>query len=174
MGAHDEQRAVGRLRIGPSSVVPAATGRNAASPMNAGDEAVDRAVVDVVGRAVLLDAPGPHDGDAVADRQRLGLVVGHEQRRGAGRAQHVDDVGAQAGPQVGVEAGERLVEQHEPRLGRQRPGEGDALALAAGQLVRVAVAVAGEPDHAEPVVARAPLVPTRHAAQAERDVVGDA
>ena len=44
---------------------------------------------------------------------------------------------------VGIEAGEGLVEQHEPRFGGQRPGQGDALALAAGQLVGVAVAVAG-------------------------------
>ena len=69
------------------------------------------------------------------------------------RAQDVDDVGAQPRAQVGVEAGERLVEQHQPRLRRQGPGQGDALALTAGQLVRVAVAVASEADDAEPVVA---------------------
>ena len=54
---------------------------------------------------------------------------------------------------VGIEAGEGLVEQHEPRFGGQRPGQGDPLALAAGQLVRVAAAVLREPDHVEPVVA---------------------
>ena len=124
------------------------------------------------GARVLLDAPGPHDGHPVADRERLGLIVGHEQRRRAGRPQHVDDVGAQPRPQVRIEAGERFVEQHQPRLGRQRPGQGDALALAAGQLVRVAVTVAGQPDHAEPVVA--PRRPGRagQLAEPERDVVG--
>ena len=70
---------------------------------------------------------------------------------------------AQPDPQVGVEAGERLVEQHEARLGRQRAGERDALALAAGQLVGVAVAVAGEADDAEPVLALA-------RARADRDM----
>ena len=34
-------------------------------------------------RAELLDPAGPHHGDAVADRQRLGLVVGDEHRRRA-------------------------------------------------------------------------------------------
>ena len=42
-------------------------------------------------------------------------------------------------PQAGVEGGERLVEQHELGLAGQRPGQRDALLLAAGELVRAAL-----------------------------------
>ena len=55
----------------------------------------------------------------------------------------VDDVVADLGAQVRVEAGERLVEQQQRRPGRERPGQRHPLAFAARQLVRVAVAVAG-------------------------------
>ena len=43
---------------------------------------------------------------------------------------------------LGVERAERFVEQQHARLDRQRARQGDALALAAGQLRRIAV---GEP-----------------------------
>ncbi len=49
-----------------------------------------------------------------------------------------------------VERGDRLVEHQHPRLERERAGDADALALAAGELVRVPVAVLGvEPDELE-------------------------
>ena len=46
------------------------------------------------------------------------------------------DLVAQLDPDLGVERGQRLVEQQHRRLDRQRPGEGHPLLLAAGQLVR--------------------------------------
>ena len=54
----------------------------------------------------------------------------------------------------GIERAERLVHQHDPRLGRQRAGDADALALAAGQFMRKAVAVvrAVEPHQIEQLV----------------------
>ena len=171
--AHDEQLPVRRLAA-PELGRPAGDRQQGGRAHEAGDEAVGRAVVDVVGRAVLLDASGAHDRHPVTDGQRLGLVVGDEQGRRARRPQDVDDVGAQAVAQVRVEAGERLVEQHQPRGRGQRPGERDALALAAGQLVRVAIAEAGEADHAEPVVAPGQPLRSRQPAQPERDVVAHA
>ena len=45
---------------------------------------------------------------------------------------------ARAGAQAGVERRERLVEQHQPRLPRQRARQRHALLLAAGELVRAA------------------------------------
>jgi hypothetical protein len=50
-------------------------------------------------------------------------------------AQQVDDLRLHRH----VERAGRLVEHDEPRLQHQRPGDGDALALAAGELVRIAV-----------------------------------
>ena len=41
-------------------------------------------------------------------------------------------------PHLGVEGAERLVEQQHLRLGRQRPRQGHALPLAAGELRRIA------------------------------------
>ena len=60
-----------------------------------------------------------------------------------GRAQDGGDVLAQPGPQVGVEAGEGLVQQHERRLGSQSTGQGHPLTLAARQLVGVAAGRGG-------------------------------
>ena len=48
--------------------------------------------------------------------------------------------------EAGVERGERLVEQHDLRLRRERPGQRDALALAARQLVRVGRRPVGQAD----------------------------
>ncbi len=44
------------------------------------------------------------------------------------------ELAAHAGAQIGVECAERLVEQHELRLGDQRAGQGHALTLAPGDL----------------------------------------
>ena len=47
----------------------------------------------------------------------------------------------------GVEVGERLVEEEDLRLADQRPADGDALALAAGELGRLAVEELLELEH---------------------------
>ena len=62
-------------------------------------------------------------------------------------AQHLAD-------QFRVERAGRLVEQHQPRLQRQRPGDGDPLLLAAGQLPRVGAFPAGQPDPLEQFAGR--------------------
>ena len=48
---------------------------------------------------------------------------------------------------LGVEIGQRLVEQQDAGIDRQRAAECDALALPAGQRRDLAVLVAGEPQH---------------------------
>ena len=80
---------------------------------------------------------------------------------------------AQLGADLGVERAERLVEQQHPRLDRERAGERHALALAAGELGRVALGEAGEPDDPQQLVdARLDLVLGLLAdRQAEADVV---
>ena len=98
-----------------------------------------RMIVDVRGRADLLDPAVVHDHDAVRDFERLFLVVRHE------HARHVDLVVQAAQPaaqflaDARVERAERLVQQQHARLDRQRARQRDALPLAAGELVRVAV-----------------------------------
>jgi len=110
-----------------------------------------RAVVDLVGGADLLDAALVHDDHAVGDLERLLLVVGDED------AGHVDLVVQPAQPaaqllaDLGVERAEGLVEQQHLGLDGQGAGQRDALALAARELVRVALGQRLELDQAQQV-----------------------
>ena len=124
-----------------------------------------RALVDLLGRADLLDAPVAQHGDRVGERERLGLVVRDQQRARAGGAQDRGDLLAQRLAQPGVERGERLVEQHDLGVGGERARQRDALALAAGELVRVGAARGRRGRRArgvsrDPLAARAAPKPT--------------
>ena len=97
-----------------------------------------RAREDVFGAAVLDQHSVPHHGDPVGDLGDHAEVVGDEHDGGA-------VLGLQLLEQLqdlrlggDVERGRRLVGDDQRRLERQRHGDHDALALAAGQLVRVA------------------------------------
>ena len=87
----------------------------------------------------LDDLAEIHDGDAVADVLDDREVVGDEQ---VGQA----ELALQVAQQVDhlrlhrdVEGGDRLVADDQARVQRQRAGDADPLALAAGEFVRVAV-----------------------------------
>ena len=103
---------------------------------------IARRVIDLVRRAVLLDAAVVHHDDAVRELERLLLIVRDEH---AGHVQLVVQP-AQPAPQLlphpGVERAERLVEQQHARLDGERARERHALPLAAGELRRIAL---GEP-----------------------------
>src|SRR2546421_450822 len=106
-GRVERQRAEQRLHRGPADD-PLEQVR---LPDEARQPGVGRAAVQVLGRRALGDAAVAQGRDPVGDRQRLVLVVGDQHRRGAGAAEDLLDVGADAGPQVRVQRGERLVEQ---------------------------------------------------------------
>ena len=102
--------------------------------------------------------PGAHHGDPVGDVVDDGEVVRDEQ---VGEPdlllqilQKVEDLRLDRD----VERGDRLVADDDVRLQRERPGDADALALAAGEAVRIAVQVLGaEADHLQqPDRGRAP------------------
>ncbi len=115
-----------------------------------GDEAVGRILVDVTRRADLLDAALVEDGESVAQRQRLVLVVGDEDEGDADLALDRLELDLHLLAQLEVERAERLVEQQHPRPVDERAGQRDALALAAGELRRPAVAeVLAEPHHVQ-------------------------
>ncbi len=80
-----------------------------------------------------------HHGDARGERHRLDLIVGDVDRGLAERLVQLLDLGAHLDAELGVEIGERLVEQEEGRVADQRAAHGDALALAAGKLARLAM-----------------------------------
>jgi hypothetical protein len=87
----------------------------------------------------------------------------------ADAAQDLGQVGAHARAQERVDVAPGLVHEHEGRLGRERARQGDALLLAARELVRIALAQSAQPDEAERLgdaFAPAPAV------DAEADVLG--
>src|SRR5262245_49777488 len=103
------------------------------------DEAVDRAAIDIVGRAELADATLRDHGDPVGQAECLTLVVGHENRGYAELALNLLDFDLHRGPQVSVQCGERLIQQQDPGADDQGAGERDALLLTTGELTRLAV-----------------------------------
>ena len=100
------------------------------------DVEIDRRTVED-GRSRRLSEPSrAENGDLVPHRERLGLIVGDEHCGRALCGQRSRDRLASLRPEVCVEAGERLVEQHDPRLRRERSREADAALLSSGELLR--------------------------------------
>ena len=101
--------------------------------------------------------------------------MGHVDRGDPELALDRPDLLAQGDPDLGVEGRQRLVEEQDLRLDRERPGERDALLLAARQLARVAVALVGQVDQLEQLADPLADLVLRPLAdlQAEADVVGD-
>ncbi len=106
-------------------------------------------VVELGRRADLLDAALVEHRNTVGDRVRLLLIVGDVDRGDAELALQHFQLGAHLDPQLGVEVGERLVEQQHLGLDHDRPGERDALLLPTGKLRRPAIRVGREPDEFE-------------------------
>jgi hypothetical protein len=150
-----------------ASSVPA---RNAPSADELRDEARGGTVIQVVRRRPLLQPTVAQHADFVGDRERLLLVVRDQQRRRAVALQDRAQLRAEPLAQLDVEARERLVEQQQPRIRRERAGERDALLLAAGQLVRPALLQAASPTSAISSRARARRSAARPVREAERDV----
>ncbi len=105
-----------------------------------------------VRRPDLDDLAEVHDRHPVADVLDHRQVVGDEQ---VGQPEPRPQVGQQVedlGLDRHVERGDRLVADDELGLDRERAGDADALALAAGELVRIALDVVRvEPDQPEQV-----------------------
>ncbi len=159
VGAGSEDLVSGREgQARPEHVDAASRGRRAwqavHGPDELRDEDVGRLLVDLRGHAELLEPAGAHDADPVRDRERLLLVVGHEQRRDADLELDAADLVAQLGPHLRVEGRERLVEKQDAGADRQRPCEGDALLLAAGELMGEAVRLGREAHELEQLPGR--------------------
>ena len=124
-------------------------------PMKPATNTVAGLVVDLLGRADLLDPALVHDRDPVAHRERLFLVVGHVDERDADLALDALELELHRLAQLEVERAERLVEQQRARVVHERAGERDALLLAAGELAGLAVGEVGEPHDLEQLARRA-------------------
>ena len=114
--------------------------------MKSATNRVDGSLVERLGRAELLDLSAVHHRDPVAHRQRLLLVVGHVDERDPDLDLDALELDLEPLAELEVERPERLVEEEHVRPVHERPGERDALLLAARQLVRLATRVALEMD----------------------------
>ena len=83
--------------------------------------------------ARLLHAPAVHHHHLVGQRHRLDLVVGDVDHRRAEPVVKVGELRPHAHAQLGVEVGERLVEEQRIGIDHHRASESDALLLAAGE-----------------------------------------
>ena len=101
-------------------------------------------VIDVGGFAHLLDAAGIHDDQLVGESHCLNLIMGDEYRGDAEIAVELAHLGAHGDTQLGIEVGERLVEQEHLGLPHHGACHGDALALAAGEFTRAALEIGFE------------------------------
>jgi hypothetical protein len=110
------------------------------------DEEVRGPVVELERLAALLDHAVAHHDDLVGHRHRLDLVVSHVHRRRLEALVQLLQLGAHRHPQLGVEVGERLVEEEDLRVAHDAAPHRDALPLAAGKLARIAVEQVGEPE----------------------------
>ena len=117
-------------------------------PTKSATNLIGRLLVDLARRADLDDPALVHHRDLVRQRQRLALVVGDVDGGEVELALQPLELGAHAVAQLGVEIGERLVEQQELRLHHQRARERQPLLLAAGELGGVAVDQLVERDRA--------------------------
>src|SRR6266540_111747 len=107
-------------------------------PDERGHERVGRVVVHLDRRSDLADRTGVEHGDPLPQPHRLDLVVRDVDGRGGDLLLEPLELVAGAGPQLGVQVGQWLVEQEHVRLADQGTGQGNPLALAAGQLARLA------------------------------------
>ena len=139
------------------------------------DEPVRRVVVEVLRGADLPQEAVAHDRDPLAHRHCLDLVVGDVDHRGPEALVDACDLGAGLDAKLGVQVGERLVHEEHGGLAHDRPAERDALALAAGELLGLAVQQLLQLEDARGVVDALVDVGLGHLAQleAEREVVAD-
>ncbi len=134
----------------------------------------------LVRRPVLDDLARVHDEHVVRDVARAREVVRHVEKRDVPVALQIEDQVEDPEPDRDVEHRRRLVGEDHLRLDRERARNGDALALAAGELVRVLLRdLLGrhEPDRVEQLVHAVEHVGLRHDPvdqQRPRDVVVDA
>ena len=101
---------------------------------------------ELVRRRDLDDAPRAHDGDAIAEREGLGLVVRDVDR---GRPELLEDAAEVVEEPIAepaIERSERLVQQENARLGSEGARERNALLLATRQRPHRAPL---EPDEAD-------------------------
>src|SRR6185503_9853651 len=104
-----------------------------------GDEGGRRLLVDIERIADLLDLAAVHDHQNIGQRHRLELVMGDVDRCRGEAALQFPDLDPHRDAQLGIEVRQRFVEQEHLWLPHDGAAHRHALALAAGQLPRLAL-----------------------------------
>src|SRR3989442_10699555 len=124
--------------LGPTLAHPARIGNR-----NGGEQGLRirilRIRVDLFSGSLLDDLPAVHHGDAIAHRPDHGQVVRDEEIGEAEFALKVLEQVEDLGLNRDVESGNGLVADDQARVQRERAGDADALTLAAGELMWIAV-----------------------------------
>ncbi len=120
------------------------TGEQIGGAYESGDELGGRLFVDLSGGGDLLDAAGIEDGHPVRHRERLFLIVGHEDERDPHVALDGFEFHLHLLAQFEVQGAEGLVKQQHPRSVHQCAGQGHSLPLPARQLLGPAVGILGK------------------------------
>src|SRR5688500_196242 len=101
---------------------------------------------------ILLERALRKDGDAVAERHRLDLVVGDMNGGDTKPGMQAPELGPHLHPELGVEIGQGLVEKEDIRFAYDRPAHRHPLALAAGELLGLAMEKGGEVENPRSLV----------------------
>src|SRR5918994_27697 len=105
----------------------------------------------LAGRSFLDDRAVLEHDDPVAQHQCLQRVMRDDDRAAVESLEVPAQVGANNGPRAGVEGGQRLIEEKQPRPDDQRPGQRDPLCLTTGEFTGPA---ARQGAHTHPVEPR--------------------
>ena len=92
----------------------------------------------------LLDEAVLHNHDAIAHGHSLGLVVGNIDEGCTQLLMQLGELGPHLGAQLGVQVGERFVEQEDLGFTHDGTAQGDTLTLTAGQRLRLPVEQVGD------------------------------
>src|SRR3990170_1505717 len=117
-----------------------------------GDEGVRGVLIHVLRISNLPHLALVHHDDAVAQAHRLHLIVRHVDGCRAELPLELLEFVAGDGPQLRIQVGEGLVEEKDLRVPHHRPGQGDALPLATGELARKPVEQPLDAEHARAAV----------------------
>ncbi len=151
----------------PHGEVPTAPLGQVGDAHEAGHELRRRVLVDFDRGTDLLDAAVAEDGDAIAHRQRLFLVVGDVDEGDAHLLLDPLQLDLHLLAQLEVEGAQRLVEQEHAGAVHDGPGKRHPLTLPAGELARLALPEPGQPDHGQRLLHPPPPLLLRHALDLE-------
>ncbi|EGE56213.1 hypothetical protein RHECNPAF_73009 [Rhizobium etli CNPAF512] len=167
------QRQFPSVEDGDEAVAPALNGRGQHVHLRradeAGDEHVDGTVVKVLRRIDLLDVPVLHDDDPVRHGHGFDLVVSDVDEGGIEALVQLGDFRAHRAAQLGVEIGQRLVEEENGRVAHHGAAERDALALPTRKRFRLAVQEMGNVEDLGRILHLLVDEITRHFAQLQAE-----